>query len=186
MTAFDALWVPILVSSVIVFIVSSAIHMLPLWHKGEYPAVPQEDRVMDALRPMAIPPGEYMVPRAASMKEMQAPAFVEKMSKGPVMILTVMRSGRTGMTRELVLWFVYVLVVSLLTAYVASRALAPGADYMQVFRMASVVAFTGYVLALWQMWIWYRRSLGTTLAATLDGLIYGLLTGGVFGWLWPG
>jgi len=38
---------------------------------------------------------------------------------------------------------------------------------------------------LWQMSIWYRRSWSTTLKATLDGVIYGLLTGGAFGWLWP-
>jgi hypothetical protein len=54
-----------------------------------------------------------------------------------------------------------------------------------VFRLTSTVAFAGYALALWQGWIWYSRSIRYTLLSTLDGLIYALLTGGVFGWLWP-
>ena len=63
MTALPALWLPILLSSVIVFVVSSVIHMALPWHKSDYPPIPNEDKVMDALRPFAIPPGDYMVPR---------------------------------------------------------------------------------------------------------------------------
>jgi hypothetical protein len=70
-------------------------------------------------------------------------------------------------------------------AYLASRALPPGAPYLEVFRFAGCTAFVGYTLALWQMTIWYRRALGTTIRSTIDGLIYALLTAGVFGWLWP-
>jgi hypothetical protein len=35
------------------------------------------------------------------------------------------------------------------------------------------------------MSIWYHRSWGTTLRYTVDGLVYALLTAGIFGWLWP-
>ena len=77
MTALTTLWLPILVSAVIVFIASSIIHMLPLWHKNDYPALPNQDAVMDALRPLAIPPGDYMLPRAANMKEMRTPEFTD-------------------------------------------------------------------------------------------------------------
>ena len=83
------------------------------------------------------------------------------------------------------MWFVYLLVVSYFAAYIASRALAPGAYYLEVFRFAGATAFIGYAVALWQMSIWYHRSWGTTIRNTIDGLIYGLLTAGVFGWLWP-
>ena len=68
----------------------------------------------------------------------------------------------------------------------ASRALAPGAEYMSVFRFVGVTAFVGFALALWQMSVWYHRSLGTTLRTTVDGLVYALVTAGTFGWLWPG
>jgi sulfite exporter TauE/SafE len=75
--------------------------------------------------------------------------------------------------------------VSVLAAYVVGRATPPGALYMHVFQLVSSVAFIGYSVALWQMSIWYRRSWNTTIKATVDGLIYALLTAGVFGWLWP-
>ena len=75
MTGLAALWLPILLSSVIVFVVSSAIHMTSPWHKSDYPKVPNEDKVMDALRPLAIPPGDYMVPRAMSREDMRSPEF---------------------------------------------------------------------------------------------------------------
>lgn len=185
MTALSALWLPILVSAVLVFLASSAIHMLPLWHKTDYPKIANEALIMDALRPLAIPPGDYMMPRASSMEEMRSPAFIERWKAGPAMIVTVMRPGPISMTRSLTLWFVYAIVVSYFAAYVASRALPPGADYLAVFRFAGVTAFIGYAVGLWQMSIWYHRAWTMSLKATVDGLIYGLLTAGVFGWLWP-
>jgi hypothetical protein len=185
MTEIQALWLPILLSAVIVFAVSSVIHMFTPWHKGDYPKIPNEDRVMDALRPLAIPPGDYMFPRPASMEEMRSPGFAAKRAKGPVMIVTVMPSGPVAMGRELVLWFLYSVVVGVFVAYIAGRALAPGAEYLRVFQFVGTSAFLAYSFALWQLAIWYRRSLGTTFRSTVDGLIYALLTAGTFGWLWP-
>jgi hypothetical protein len=185
MTGLSALWLPILLSAVIVFIVSSVIHMALPWHKSDYPKVPNEEQVIDALRPLAILPGDYMVPRPASMQEMRSPEFVAKMAKGPVMVLTVMPSGPIAMGKNLVLWFVYCAVVGLFAAYIAGRALAFGAPYPRVFQLVGTTTFIGYTLALWQMSIWYRRAWSTTIKATVDGLIYALLTAGTFGWLWP-
>jgi len=185
MTGLDALWLPILLSSVIVFVASSIIHMATPWHKGDYPKMPNEDKVMDALRPFAVPPGDYMVPRPASMQDMKSPEFSEKLRQGPVMVVTVLPNGPFSMTRNLVLWFVYCLVVGLFAAYVAGRTLPVGTAYPRVFQITSVTAFIGYALALWQMSIWYRRAWSITIKSTIDGLIYALLTGGSFGWLWP-
>lgn len=185
MTGLDALWLPILLSSVIVFAVSSLIHMVLPWHKSDYPRVPNEDQLRAALRPLAIPPGDYMVPRPSSTQEMRSPEFVEKVRTGPNLILTVIPTGPWSMGRNLTMWFAYAVVVSLFAAYVAGRALPPGATYLAVFRFAGVTAFIGYAVALWQMSIWYRRAWSTTIKATVDGLIYALLTAGTFGWLWP-
>ena len=185
MTELQALWLPIFLSSVLVFVVSSIIHMASPWHKNDYPKVPNEDRLMDAVRPLAIPPGDYMVPRPSSGKEVRSPEFTEKLNKGPVMMLTVMPNGMMSMARNMTLWFLYIVVVGVFAAYVAGRALAPGEVYLHVFRFAGVTAFLGYSAALWQMSIWYRRAWSTTIKSTVDGLIYGLLTAGVFGWLWP-
>jgi hypothetical protein len=185
MTPLYALWLPILLSSVIVFVVSSIIHTLTPWHKGDYVKVPNEDRLRDALRPLAIPPGDYTVPRPSSTEEMKSPAFVEKVKQGPNLILTVIPNGPWSMGRNLALWFLYSVVVGAFAAHVAGRALPPGASHDAVFHFTGVTAFIGYSVALWQMAIWYRRAWGTTIRATVDGLIYALLTAAVFGWLWP-
>ncbi len=185
MTALLSLWIPILLSAVIVFVASSILHMVLPWHKSDYPKVPNEEKIMDALRPLAIPPGDYMIPRPSSTKEMRSQEFLAKMNKGPVMVLTVMPNGPVPMGRNLTLWFLYAVVVNFFAAYVAGRALPVGAEYLRVFRFAGTAAFLGYSVALWQMTIWYRRAWSTTIKSTVDGLIYALLTAGTFGWLWP-
>jgi hypothetical protein len=185
MTELSSLLVPILLSSVIVFIASTINHMLPLWHRGDFPRNPGEDRVMDALRPLAIPPGDYMMPRASSMADMSSPAFLERVRQGPVMMLTVMPNRIPSMARNLSQWFVYIIVVAVFVAYVGGRALPPGVDYLRVFQIVGATAFIAYSVALWQMSIWYARSWSMTIKTTVDGLIYALLTAGVFGWLWP-
>ncbi len=185
MTTLDLLWLPIVLSSVMVFVASAIIHMLTAWHKSDYPKLANEDKVLDALRPLAIPPGDYLLPCAGSTKEMASPEFTEKLKKGPVVVMTVLPNGPGSMGRNLTLWFLYSLVVSIFAAYIAGRALPAGAYYLQVFRFAGATAFIGYSLALWQLSIWWRRGWKITIKATIDGLIYGLLTAGVFGWLWP-
>jgi hypothetical protein len=185
MTTIAALWLPILLSAVIVFIASSIIHMAPLWHRGEWSPLPEQDRVQDALRPFNFQPGEYMLPRAKDMKSMQAPEFVEKLKRGPVIIMTVIPNGPITMSKSLVQWFIYTLVVGMLAAYVAGVTLPAGTHYLGVFRVAGATAFIAYAVGLWQQSIWYSRPWATTLKHTFDGLIYALLTGGTFGWLWP-
>jgi hypothetical protein len=185
MVPLTALWLPILLSAVIVFVASSIVHMASPWHKNDYSKVPNEEGLRAALRPLAIPPGDYMVPRPSSREERRDPAFLEKVNQGPNLVLTVIPNGPWSMGRNLGLWFLHLVVVSLFAAYVASRALPPGAEYLQVFRFAGTTAFLGYAAALWQMSIWYRRAWSTTVKATVDGLIYALLTAGTLGWLWP-
>ncbi|HXX86263.1 MAG TPA: hypothetical protein VEN29_20070 [Casimicrobiaceae bacterium] len=185
MIALSTLWLPILLSAVIVFVASSIIHMATPWHKGGYLKTPNEDKVMDALRPFNIPPGDYLMPCPSGMQDMKSAEFIDKRNKGPVMVFTVMPGGPFSMAKNLVQWFVFCAVIGLFAAYVAGRALPASAHYLQVFRFVSVTAFMGYALALWPMSIWYRRSWGTTIRSTIDGLIYALLTGGTFGWLWP-
>ena len=180
-----SLWLPILLSAVIVFVASSIIHMMLTYHKSDYRKVPAQDDVMEALRKFNIAPGDYMLPRCDSMKEMKEPAFVEKMKKGPVVVMTIMPSGQWSMGPSLTQWFIYCLVVGVFAAYVAGRAVGPGTPYLAVFRFAGVTAFACYALALWQNSIWYRRAWSTTIKLTFDGLVYALLTGGTFGWLWP-
>jgi hypothetical protein len=185
MTGLTALWFPILLSAVFVFVASSVIHMASPWHKSDYPKLPNEDSVMAALRPLGIPPGDYFIPRPSSREDMRSPEFAQKVKAGPVIVFTVMPSGGMSMGRNLILWFTYCVVMSVFAAYIAGRALPQGTVYLNVFRFAGATAFIGYSAALWQMSIWYHRAWTTTIKSTIDGLIYALLTAGTFGWLWP-
>ncbi|HYM80288.1 MAG TPA: hypothetical protein VEY91_02625 [Candidatus Limnocylindria bacterium] len=185
MVPLTSLWLPIVLSAVVVFAVSSLIHMVLGYHKNDYRALPAQDEVQDTLRKFNLPPGDYMLPRAGDMKEMSSPAFIEKMKKGPVMVMTVMPSGSWAMGPQLGQWFLYAVIISAFAAYVTGRTLGHGAEYLSVFRFAGATAFAGYALALPQLSIWYKRSWNTTIKTMFDGLVYSLLTGGVFGWLWP-
>ena len=185
MVPLTSLWLPILVAAVLVFIVSSVIHMVLGYHQNDWKKVPSEDDVMEALRKFKIPTGDYAVPRPDTMAQTRTPEFRAKVQKGPRVALTIMPPGETSMTRSLVLWFLYSIVVGVFAGYVAGIVLSPGTPYLIVFRITGTVAFAGYALALWQDVIWYSRDWGTALKSTFDGLVYGLLTGGAFGWLWP-
>lgn len=185
MTPIHTLWLPILLSSVGVFILSSVIHTLLPWHKSDYPRVPNEDKVRGTLGSLALPPGEYLVPRPVSNEEMRSPEFAQKMKDGPVVILTVRPNGMISMAPRLIQWFLYTIVIGIFVAYVAGRALPPGAMYLQVFRFAGATGFISYTVAQWEMPIWWWRSWSMTIKATFDGLIYALVTAGFFGWLWP-
>jgi len=185
MVSIVSLWLPILLSAVAVFFVSFIIHMVLGYHKNDFSGLPNESQVMDDLRKANLQPGDYHFPRPKDMKDMKTPEFTEKMKQGPVGMLTIMQSGPPTMGKELVQWFIYCVIVGIFAAYVASRAVPMGADYLAVFRFAGVTAFVGYSLALLQNSIWYKRSWAVTFKSMFDGLIYALFTGGIFGWLWP-
>lgn len=185
MVSIISLWLPILLSAVFVFVVSSIIHMVLPYHRNDFIKVPDEDGVMESLEEHKIPPGDYTIPCPGGMKEMNSPEYIEKLNKGPVVFMTVVRNGPPKMGGSLFMWFIYNIVVSIFAAYIAGRVLGPGAEYLAVFRFAGAVSFAGYSLALLQNSIWYKRKWSSTFKSIFDGLIYALVTAGTFGWLWP-
>jgi hypothetical protein len=174
-----------LLSAVLVFVASSVVHMMLTYHRSDFKKLPNEDGVLTDLRKETIPPGDYMFPHAASPKNMGSPEMLEKYKKGPIGILTVLPSGAPAMGKQLVQWFVFCLAAGVGAAYVAGRALDPGASYLDVFRFAGTSAFYVYAGAQIIDSIWMGRSWSTSLKNVFDGLVYALLTAGVFGWLWP-
>lgn len=185
MSFLITLWLPIVLSAVFVFVVSSIIHMVLGYHKSDFKKLADENGVMDALRKFNIAPGDYMFPCAAGSKEMKSAEFTEKLKKGPVVSMTVLPSGSWDVGGSQAMWFVYCLIVSVFAAYIGIHAAPPGTHYLPVFRFVGCAAFMGYGLALLQNSIWYKRNWGTTIKSVFDALIYGLVTAGVFGWLWP-
>lgn len=185
MVSLMSLWLPILVSAVFVFIVSSIIHMLLQYHNNDFRGLNDEEGVMNALRPFNLEPGEYVFPKAESHKEMAEEGFVKKLESGPVGFMTVMENESPKMGKSLTLWFLYSILISFFSAYITVHAITPDANYLSVFRFVGATAFMGYSFGLLQNSIWYKRNWMTTFKSFFDGLIYALVTAGTFGWLWP-
>jgi len=97
----------------------------------------------------------------------------------------VFPNGAPNMTKYLTTWFLYTVVISFFVAYLTGRTLGPGTAYLAVFRVAGTVGFLSYGIAHAHASIWEGRAWSTTFKFLFDGLIYGCLTAGVFGWLWP-
>lgn len=180
-----SLLIPIVVSAVFVFLASSIIHMATPWHKNDLKKLPDEEGVLNALRAFKLPPGNYGFPRPDSMKDMGSPAFQEKAKAGPVGFMTIKASWNFSMGGTLFQWFLYSVAVSVVAGYIAGVAFGPGTEYLRIMQVAGCVAFVGYAMAQMHESIWWGRNWGWTLRNMLDGLLYGLLTGGTFGWLWP-
>ncbi len=185
MVPLGSLLLPTLVSAVVVFFLSWLIHMVLKYHKNDFVKLANEDGVMDALRRFEIPAGDYMMPCGSGPESMKDPAFLEKLKKGPVVVMTVIGGGGWGMGKSLLQWFIFCFIVSFFSAYVAGHALDPGSSYLEVYRFAGCTAFMGYGLAQAQDSIWYKRKWSTTFKNMFDALLYGLFTGGVFGSMWP-
>ena len=185
MVSVMSLLIPIALSAVLVFIASSIIHMLlAAWHRNDLKKFPNEDAVLNALRPLNLQPGEYGLPKPDSMKDMQTPEFQAKWKAGPVAFITV-RPSDFSMGATMFLWFISSLFVSLFAGYIAGVAFGPGTEYLRIMQVAGCVAFIGYAMGAPQQSIWWGQAWSRTIRNMLDGLLYGLLTGGTFGWLWP-
>jgi hypothetical protein len=178
------LWLPILLSAVFVFVASSIIHMLLGYHRSDYQKLPDEDKFLSFLRPSAIKPGLYVFPHCTH-KDMNSPALIEKQKQGPVGYMTVIPSGPPVMPKFLIEWFIYCLVIELFVAYLTVHTVPIGARYRFVFRVTGSASFLAYGLGHLSNGIWKGEPWSVTLKEVFDGLLYGLLTAGTFGWLWP-
>jgi hypothetical protein len=184
MVSVTALWLPIVLSAVIVFVASSIMHMLLPYHRSDYRQLPDEDRLLAVLRGAGLKQGLYHFPYCTH-KDMKSPAAMEKFKQGPVGMLTLLPSGPPAMPKFLGMWFAYCLIIGFFVAYLAGRTVEPGANYLAVFRVVGTAAFLAYGLGNLSNGIWKGQPWGVTLKEAMDGLVYGLLTAGTFGWLWP-
>ncbi len=179
-----SLWLPILLSAVIVFIASAILHMVLPVHKGDYKKLPDEEKVGAAIRASGAGRGLYMFP-FGTHQEMKSPAMMEKFKQGPVGTMTLLTPGPLNMGKYLGQWFVFCLVVNFFVAYLAAHTLAMGAHYLAVFRVVGTAGFLAYGLGYLSNGIWKSEPWGVVVKHVIDGLIYGLLVAGTFGWLWP-
>jgi hypothetical protein len=184
MVPLTALWLPILLSAVIVFVASSIMHMVLPYHRSDYKPLPDEDRVLAALRAAGLQRGLYHFP-FCTHKDMKSPAMTEKYKQGPVGLMTVIPNGPPAMPKFLGLWFAYCLIVGFFVAYLTGHTVAPGAHYLAVFRVVGTAAFLAYGLGNLSNGIWKGQPWSMVIKEVFDGLVYACLTAGTFGWLWP-
>lgn len=185
MITLTGLWLAILVSAVFVFIVSSILHMVLPIHKNDFKKIPGEESVLAEMRKHNIQPGSYMFPCPDSMKEMGTPEMIEKYKQGPVGNMNVLPNGPPAMGKSLLQWFLFSILLSVFVAYLATMGLYNDTACMDVFRFTSTAAILGYAIAGIPESIWKGVGWGITLKFMFDGVVYGLVTGSIFAWLWP-
>ena len=179
------LWLPIVLAGVFVWIASSILHMVIPHHRSDFTKTPGETEVLSGMRAQNVSPGNYMFPWASSMKDLATPEMLEKYKQGPVGFMNIVPSGQYNMGKSLAQWFGFVLAMSALVAYVARLTIDPGADYLTVFRVTGAIATIGYAFSNISDSIWKGQKWSTSFKFVCDGIVYGLVTGGTFGWLWP-
>ncbi|MCP3960934.1 MAG: hypothetical protein GY719_24065 [bacterium] len=185
MVALGALWMPILVATVLVFIVSMLIWMVLNLHKKDWVKLPDEDAFAEAVNAQNPAVGEYSFPHAASSEEWKSDEWQAKFKRGPVGFLTIKPAGEMGMGKSMTAWLIYIVVIHIFVAYLCGQVLPAGVDYLKVFQVAGTAAILGFAGAVAPEAIWMGRRWSNVLRGIVDGVIYGLLTAGTFGWLWP-
>ncbi|MEN8143904.1 MAG: hypothetical protein ABFS14_03040 [Gemmatimonadota bacterium] len=183
MVTIASLWLVILLSAVAVWLASAVVWMVLPFHKSDFKAVSNEPAAREALKGLA--PGMYNIPHMASWDDAKTPEGAQKFSEGPNAFLTVLPNRHPNMGKQLTIWFVFSLIVGTIVAYLASRTVAAGSDYLSVFRIAGTTAWLAYGMAAVQDAIWFGKPWSFVMKGQFDALLYGLLTAGVFGWLWP-
>jgi hypothetical protein len=185
MVSLTQLWLPILLSAVFVFVVSSLIHMVFKWHNSDYRQLPNEDAVRAAFKGAGAEPGMYVIPHCKEMKDMGSPEMAAKFEEGPNGMVFLRPTGMPGIGKSLGQWFVLSLFVAFTVAYLAGMSLHSGAECMLVFRFTATATFLAYATGSVIMGIWMGQPWGAVIKDVFDGLLYALVTGGAFCWRWP-
>jgi len=186
MVALSALWLPILLSAVACFFAGFIMWVVLPYHRSDWGGLPDEDAVMDVLRTQGATPGMYHMPHAPDPESQKDPALIEKMKRGPAgFVLIVDGEAQLNMGKTLMLNFLFLLLVGFFIAYLASSTLPMGTDYLKVFQVTGTAGILAYSMGAFHKAIFWGWSWSVAFKEIFDGVVYALLTAGVFGWLWP-
>ena len=178
------LWLPIVLSGVLVFFVSAAFWMVSPHHQLEWKKLPSQAAVLAALRAQPAEPGLYAIPGMATPADRNSPEWRAELDRGPTAYVTLRPGGMPNMGVLMMKSLVSNIVISFFCAYVASHALPPGASYLEVFRIIATLGFMSYAFASIPDSVWFGRPWSSFYKQCFDALVYGCMMGGVFGWLW--
>ena len=186
MNTLPSLWLPILLSAVVVFVISSLVHMVLKWHAGDYRALANEDAVRAAIRAGNPAPGRYVMPHCKDMKDMSSATMLQKYREGPVGHFTLGTPGVPNMGKYLGIWFVWILIVEVVAAYLAVRLFGLDHRYAHAAaKLVGAVTFIGLGFGTVQESIWSMRPWPSSAKYLLDAALYAVGAGFVFLWLWP-
>ena len=183
MVALASLWLPIVVSAVVVFVVSSIVWMALPYHKTDWKRLANEESFLDAVRGQMLSAGMYMYP-GCSPADMKSPETKARFERGPWGTLVVL-PGKPSMGRSLSLWFLFILAVSTFVAYVVGHGNGPGTDGSRIFRVASAMAWIVFGGSALPGFIWEGKPVSYAAKGIFDGLLYGLAVGAIYAWMWP-
>src|SRR5260221_343192 len=160
-----ALWLPILLAAVFVFIASSIIHMVLPYHKSSYRKLADEDKVRAAIRASNPSPGLYNFP-FCTQKDLNSPETKAKFTEGPVGHMIILPNGPVFLPKFLILWFVFCLIVGTVVAYLAAHTMTRGATYRHVFGVVGWRVVHVSVASDWSglprgCWVWFFAGPGS-------------------------
>lgn len=184
MTMLLSLWLPIVVCTVVLFFASFLAWVVLPHHKPDHKPWPDEDALMEFIRSHGSPAGEYIFPWCPDSTAAQDPAVQKKYASGPWGLLTVW-PHQPHMGRNMAMTVLFFFIVTLLIGYIGAAALPPGAGFGQVFQIVGTTAILAYSASEILHRIWFTRPLRAKLMNLLDGIAYGIITGVIFGLLWP-
>lgn len=178
------LWLPILLSSVFVFLASSIMWMALPHHKADIKVLPDEKALTEPLAKLNLPPGTYMWPNCQSGESQSSPKFKARMDAGPWGSINIL-GCKPNFGANLALVFLFYLVVSVCVAYITSRSLAAGASCESVFWIACPTAILAYCAGGIPGAFFMGKPKRFMVTDFIDGVVHGLITAATFGWLWP-
>ena len=179
------LWEPIVLSSAGVFVASAVIWMVAGYHKKDLVGVKDEEAMRKAIKAQDLAPNQYAIPYSADQKDRMTPEFQQKMKDGPLAIITIRKAGMPDMKRMLGAWMLHLLVLNAFIAYIAGRVGSHGIPFLPVFRTVGTIALIGFAGALPVQSIFWGKPVRATALDMFDALINALITGAIYGWLWP-
>ena len=185
MHTLAALWLPILLSAVVVFVISSLVHMVFKYHASDYGTVANEEAIRAAVNTNPPAPGRYVIPHCKDMKDMSSPEMLKKYQEGPVMHFTILPKGMPNMGKYLGLWFVWSLVIAAVAGWLTAKVYGVGVPPLGAAKFFAVVTFIAHGFGTITESIWVGRPWSSSAKYVLDAALYAVGSGAVVYWLWP-
>ncbi len=183
MEFLTALWLPIILTAIVLFFASFIAWTILPHHESDFKKLDQEDQLMEFVRGLNAPAGNYMFP-FMSHADQKDSEKIEKYKTGPRGTLVMWDYPNMG--RNLGLTFLYFLVIAVVTAYIAwsalGGALAADIRFMKAFQITGAIGVLVFASSGTLNSVWFRRRV---LTDVIDGIVYGVIMGLLFGFLWP-